>query len=66
VDLLEQLLEMARPQRVDRRAEAVAEAGDELLELGDLEDVRLLVDAVERRRLLRLEAAWRPSRWPAA
>ena len=55
VDPLEQLLEVPRPQRGQRRAEAVAEAGDELLELGDLEDVRLLVDAVERRRLLRLE-----------
>ena len=43
------------PERGQRRAEAVAEPGDELLELGDLEDVRLFVNAVERRRLLRLE-----------
>ena len=55
VDLLEQLLEMARPQRVGRSGQAVAEPRNEFLELRDLEDVGLFVDAVERRRLLRLE-----------
>src|SRR5207245_2650523 len=42
-------------QRIERRGETVAESGDELLELRDLQDVRLLVDTVQRRRAGRLE-----------
>ena len=55
VDPLEQLLEVFRPDSRRRRTEAVAEAGDELLEALDLQQVRLLVHAIERRRRLLLE-----------
>src|SRR6185436_17850994 len=40
VNPLDELLEVARTQRTGGRREAVAEAGDELLELGDFQDVR--------------------------
>ena len=38
---------MPRPQRVERRAERVAEPGDELLELLHLQQVGLLVNAIQ-------------------
>ena len=55
VDLLEQRLEVPRADRVGRRAERVAEARDEGLELLDLQRVGRLVHAVEARNVARLE-----------
>src|SRR2546428_523537 len=52
VDSLDELLEVTRAKGACRRGEAVAEAGDELLELGHLQNVRLFVNAIERRRVL--------------
>ena len=46
---------MPRPQRVERRAERVAEARDELLELLDLQQVGLLVNAIQPGPALLLE-----------
>src|SRR2546427_765583 len=52
VDPLDEFLEMTRAEGACRRGEAVAEAGDELLELRHLQNVRLFVNAIERRRVL--------------
>ena len=48
VNTLEQLLEVPWPQRGELCAEAVAEPGDELLELRDFHEIRLLMNPVER------------------
>jgi len=55
VDFLDQLLKVARPDRVGRRGQAVAERGHELLELLDLERIGRFVDAIERRHVVVVE-----------
>ena len=55
MDSLQQRLEVAGPQRVERRGEAVPEARQELLEPGDLERVGFLVDAVQPRHVAGVE-----------
>ena len=49
MQLLEQPLKMPRPHGARRRRQRIAEAGNELLELLDLQHVGLLVDAIDAR-----------------
>src|SRR5438309_6290201 len=48
LDALDELLEMPGTHGIGRRAQAVAQRRDELIELFDLHRVRILVDAIER------------------
>src|SRR5213083_2408819 len=47
LDLLNQFLKMFRTKRRERRAEAVPETRDEVLELAEFHHVGFLVDAIE-------------------
>ena len=55
VNLLDEVLEMARPYRVGGRREAVAERPHEFLELLDFQRVRRLVNAIQRRDAVPVE-----------
>ena len=65
-DLLDEPLKVPGPQRVERRAERMAEPRDELLELLDLQQVGLFVNAIEPGPALRPRRSRPRSRWPAA